>query len=233
MKKGIYKNAPLTETVFEITFPGDPAVECKRDKFYNKIKDIYPTVYVPNAYEGKAPALSPYKFERTDKTYAVMTALNKVALSCAKYEGFSVFKKEAMRIFSIFGQLFKIKKLNRTGLRYINIIPITREKKVIPLQNYLNVKIDLPEQITTDFENLKMFFVTRTKGGDITTRIDTVVSKEKQEEAIMLDFDYAKDEHLTYDSIEQYIDESHEHTKYLFEKFITKEYKKVMKGEVI
>jgi len=37
-KTEIYKNVPLVETVFEIRFPVELAIECNRDKLYKKIK---------------------------------------------------------------------------------------------------------------------------------------------------------------------------------------------------
>ncbi len=232
-KSEIYKNAPLIETVFEIRFPGEPAIECNRDKFYEKIRDIYSKVFVPKSSEGRAIALEPYKFEREDGTGGVMLSINKMAMYCKKYEGFKLFKKEVMRIFFIFGELFKIQKLNRTGLRYINIIPFTREKNIIPIKNYLNIKIDLPKSIPTDFKNLNIIFVSQTKNGIITTHIEPAISHDRTREAIILDFDYAKEEDLNFCSINKYLDESHQHTKYLFEELITDDYKKVMRGVVI
>lgn len=232
-KNDIYKNAPLVETVFEIRFPGEPAIECNRDKFYEKIRNIYSKVLIPRSFEGKAMASEPYKFERVDGSNGITLSINKMAVHCKKYDGFKLFKKETMRIFSIFEELFEVQKLNRTGLRYINIIPITREKSIIPLNNYLNIKIDLPKSIPTDFKNLNIIFVSQTEGGSITTRIEPAVSPDQTQEVIILDFDYAKEENLNFTLIDKYLDESHQHTKYLFEELITEDYKKVMRGEVI
>jgi len=229
----IYKNAPLIETVFEIRFPGEPAIECNRDKFYEKIRDIYSKVLVPKSFEGRAMALEPYRFEQNDGTNGIMLSINKMAIYCKKYEGFKLFKKEVMRILSIFEELFKIQKLNRTGLRYINIIPFTRERNIIPIKNYLNIKIELPKSISTDFKNLNIIFVSQTKGGSITTRIEPAISQDRTQEAIILDFDYAKEGELNFSWIDKYLDESHQHTKYLFEELIAENYKKVMRGEII
>lgn len=232
-KKEIYKNAPLVETVFEIRFLGEPAVECGRDKFYEQIRDTYSKVLVPRLVEGKAMAVEPYRFEREDGTYGVMLSINKFAIYCKKYEGFDLFKRETIRLVDIFGKLYKVKKLTRTGLRYINIIPFTREGKIIPLQNYLNIKVGLPKSISTDFANLNLIFISKTDSGSITTRIEPAISQDRSHEVIILDFDYAKEKDLSFDSILQYLDESHQHTKYLFEELITDGYKKVMKGEVV
>ena len=233
-KKGkIYKNAPLVETIFEIRFPGEPAIECNKDKFYEKIRDVYSKVLIPISVQGKAMALEPYKFERDDGTSGIMLSINKMAVYCKKYKGFAVFKDELIRIFSIFGEIFKIQKLNRTGLRYINIIPFTREESVIPIKNYLNFKIDLPKSIPTDFKNINIIFVSQTNSGSITTHIEPAISSDQTQEVIILDFDYAKEGSLNFNLIDKYLDESHKYTKYLFEELITDDYKKVMRGEMI
>ncbi|MEK9149202.1 MAG: TIGR04255 family protein, partial [Candidatus Desantisbacteria bacterium] len=155
------------------------------------------------------------------------------AVYCKKYEGFKLFSEEVIRVFSIFQELFKIQKLNRTGLRYINILPFTREDNIIPINNYLNIKIDLPKSIPTNFKNLSIIFVSQTEGGSITTRIEPAISSDQTQEVIILDFDYAKEGDLSFSLIKEYLDESHQHTKYLFEELITDDYKKVMLGEVI
>lgn len=178
-------------------------------------------------------AFEPYKFEREDGTYGAMLSINKFAIYCKKYEGFDLFKKETMRMVDIFRKLYKVKKLTRIGLRYINIIPFTREGEIIPLQNYLNIRVGLPESISTDFANLNLIFVSKTDGGSITTRIEPAISPDRSHEVIILDFDYAKEKDLSFDSISQYLNESHRHTKYLFEELVTDGYKKVMKGEVV
>ena len=231
--KNFYSNAPLVETVFEIKFSGEPAIECHRDKFYEKIKDKYFKILVPTITEGKAIALEPYKFVCEDDFFGIMLSINKLAVFCKKYEGFNLFKEETLRIFSIFRELFKIKKIIRTGLRYINIIPFTRENNIIPLENYLNIRINLPKSIPTDFKNLKIIFISQTKGGSITTRIEPAISRDQTKEAIILDFDYAKEGTLNFDSIKNYLNESHLHTKHLFEELITDRYRQVMLGEMI
>jgi len=232
-KSKTYKNSPLVETVFEIRFPGEPIIECNRDKLYKKIRDVYSEVLVPKSHEGWGMPLEPYRFQRPDGGGGVMLSINKMAIYCKKYEGFKAFKEETMNIFSVFGQLFKVKKLNRTGLRYINLIPFTREEGTITIGNYLNIKIILPKCVPPEFLNLNSIFVSKTKGGRITTRVMPAISQDRTQEVIILDFDYAKEGNLIFDSIDRYLDESHKHTKQLFEQLITDNYKKVMRGEVI
>lgn len=232
-KNEIYKNTPLVETVFEIRFSGEPAVECNRDKFYDKLRDVYPKVSVPKALQGTALALQPYSFDDNDGNSGVRTSINSMAVYTKQYKSFPKFKEETMRVFSIFGELFTIQKLNRTGLRYINVIPFTRTKNTMPMNDYLNIDIRLPDPISTDFKDLNLIFISETAGGMITTRIEPAVSQDKSQEVIILDFDYAKVKDLDFGSIGKYLDESHQHTKEFFHALITDNYKKVMRGEVI
>jgi len=44
----IYPNSPLIEVIFEIKFPGEPVVECRRDIFYELVREDYPKVLVPS-----------------------------------------------------------------------------------------------------------------------------------------------------------------------------------------
>lgn len=232
-KNEIYANPPLVETVFEIRFPPELAIECNKDKFCEQIRDMYPKVSIPLILAGKTAASEPYRFDRDDGTYGIMLAIDKIAVYCKKYEGFNQFKMEVSKVLLMFGKMFKIKNLDRTGLRYINIIPFVREKEVIPIENYLNIKIQLPQPFRSEFKHLGLMLVSQTDGGSITTRIEPAMSLDKTQEAIILDFDYAKDENLSFQSIEEYIEESHQHTKRLFEGLITDGYRKVMRGEVI
>jgi len=229
----IYPKAPLIETIFEIKFSGEPSIDCQKDKFYDKIRKDYPRIMVPRAKEGIAIALEPYLFEKEDNSFSIGLSINKLFLSCKKYQGFQVFKNEVLRVFSIFNDTFKgISALNRTGLRYINIIPFAREKGTVPLKNLLNISLLLPASTSPVFKNIHISFVLQVEGGNITTRIEPVVAPDKSE-AIILDFDYAKEKPLVFNSIEQYIEESHKHTKHLFEELVTEDLKKIMRGEVV
>lgn len=229
----IYPNAPLVEAVFEIRFPGEPAVECRRDQFFERVRSDYPTVLVPKVQAGQAPALGPYHFKRPDGQASVMSAINRFAFSAKKYEGFRLFKEETLRLLQIFAETFKIGKLNRTGLRYINVIPFVREGDVFPLANYLNVSVKLPLAFPEKSKYLSVSFVAQTGIGSVTTRIEPLLAEDGSHEAILLDFDYAMETDLHIRDIERYLDESHRHTKDMFEQVITDSYRQYLKGETV
>ena len=233
MKNLVYPNAPLVEAVFEIRFPGEPSIECRRDEFYELIRDKYKIIYVPKLKPGQSPALQPYQFKQENHEASVMTAINSFAFSVKRYEGFNKFRPEAIRLLKLFCEKFKIKKLNRIGLRYINVIPYVREKNIVPLTDYLNISIKLPSAFSEHFKNFDLIFVSQTAGGLITTRIEQILKEDGTEEAILLDFDFYKEENLQSSQLEGYLDESHLQTKKMFEEIITDTYRNYIKGETI
>jgi len=86
----------------------------------------------------------------------------------------------------------------------------------------------------SDFKNLSLIFVSQAEeGGSLTTRIEPAISYDKNQEGIILDFDYAQEGDLYFSQIDKYLEESHTNTKYFFEQLIADNYKKVMRGEVI
>jgi uncharacterized protein (TIGR04255 family) len=54
---------------------------------------------------------------------------------------------------------------------------------------------------------------------------------EKETEIIILDFDYFFESNLEFSKIETCIEESHKHTKAIFEELITEYYRKIMDME--
>lgn len=228
-----YPNQPLIDVAFEIRFPGDPAIECRRDEFFRQVRDKYSKVYVPKLQPGDAPALAMYHFKQEDDQATIMTAINKLAYSTKKYPGFGAFKAEILRIVEIFGSIFPVGKLTRTGLRYVNAIPFVHKAGSIPLGEYLKVGFHLPPPATDSFKTLNFAFASQIGNGIINARIEHMLAEDKSHEAILLDFDYAMQDELTFDKIEMYLVESHGVTKQMFEGMITDDYRNYIRGEEI
>jgi uncharacterized protein (TIGR04255 family) len=228
-----YPHSPLVEVVFEMRFPGEPAVECHRDEFFGLIRKEFPNVWVPSVEPGQPVALQPYHFRAADETETVMIALNRFAYAARRYAGFEHFEPRALELAQRFCKHFGIEKLTRTGLRYINAIPFAREAGAIPWRRYFTIDLSLPATGAEDFLNAGLAFETRCETGAITTRIACAKSAEGGREVFVLDFDFAKTEGLTASKLETYMTESHEHTKKLFEGILSDDYKAVMRGEVV
>ena len=230
----IYPNSPLVEVIFEIRFPGEPVVECRRDIFYESVRNEYSQVLVPQTKEGSFVALEPYCFEKKDKSAGVMLAMNKFSFYCRKYPGFAEFKKEFMKLLRGFRRAYpKIDTLTRTGFRYVNIIPFTREDGTLPFNKFLKMSIQAPPSIPPQYENISLAFISRTDSGSITARVETMQSADQKGEAILLDLDYAKERVLNIQSIGKYLEESHSFSRQLFEDLITDDYRAFLRGDTL
>jgi len=230
----IYPNSPLVEVIFEIRFPGEPIVECRRDIFYESVRNEYSQVLVPQAKEGSFIALEPYRFEKKDKSAGVMLAMNKFSFYCRKYQGFAEFKKEFTKLLREFRKAYpKIGTLTRTGFRYVNIIPFTREDRTLPFNKFLKMSIQTPPSIPPQYENISLGFISKTANGSITARVETMQSADQKGEAILLDLDYAKEKGLKLQSIGKYLEESHSFSRQLFEDLITDDYRTFLRGDTL
>lgn len=227
----VYPRAPLIEAVFEARFPGEPKIECQRDQFFDAIRTEYPHVFVPSLHLGSFPALSPYHFRRSDGSAEVLVALNRFAFVSRKYVGYADFRTSSLDLFRKFQALFKIGPVNRTGFRFVNVIPFTREAGLIPIERFLNLSLQLPPGLESKPVNISLVFTTELDGGQLTTKLEAVQDETKTQEALVLDFDYAKVQDLTFDKVSEYLDESHAETKRFFESLITPGFREWMRGE--
>ncbi|MEW6249076.1 MAG: TIGR04255 family protein [Planctomycetota bacterium] len=228
----VYPNSPLAEVVFELRFPGEPAVECRRDEYYATIRGDFPYVWVPDVEVGKPTALQPYQFKSEGDTHTVMAAINRFAYSTKRYDGFARFKPRALELAAGFCDRFGIRKLNRIGLRYINIIPFVRDAGHIPWQQYFTVRMSLPASAFDCLTGVSIAYEAKRDVGTITARIACVRS-DKAAEAFLLDFDFAKTEAMRTDGLSAALQEAHDETKRVFQEIVSDQYKAVMRGEAI
>ncbi|MGO8880649.1 MAG: TIGR04255 family protein [Desulfomonilaceae bacterium] len=228
-----HPNSPLVEVVFEIRFPGETAIECKRHEIQRKIRSEYPNLLVPPARDGTHLALEPYQFVREDNLAGVMTALNRFSYFSRAYPGFNSFKKECLRLLSIFNEVIKLELLNRVGLRHINIVPFTRENKFLPLKHFFKFTEPLEGFFETQFEQFTNHVVFPSASGTITVHIEVIKTVNSNQEAFLIDIDYAKVDDLKFDDIEDYLDEAHNKSSDRFNSIITSKYFEYIRGKEI
>ena len=225
----VYPNSPLVEVICEVRFPGELAIECKKDEFYEKIRDRYPTILAPKAGDS----LSSYRFENKERTAEIMLAINRFSFHDKNYSGHKRFIKEFIDLFKTLYKMYSLKKLVRVGWRYINVIPFTREDGIVPLQRFISVNVNLPEGVSDQFENLSMVLISKVPDGTITTRIESIIRSDDQQEALLLDFDFALTEKIAFSKINSCVSMAHEQTRAIFENLITDDYRQYLRGETI
>ena len=229
----VYPNSPLVEVVSEIRFPGELAIECRRNDFFDRIRNEYPKILIPQSGNKPITSLTPYCFENESQTAGIMMAIDRFSFFDRDYAGHKRFIKEFVRLAKILGEIYSIKKLNRLGWRYINVIPFNREDEIIPIQRFINFGFKLPEGISNKFTNLSVVFMSKVQDGTVTTRIESIIRSEDQQEALLMDFDFAMTEGITLSRINSCVNKAHKQTRNLFEKLITDDYREYLRGEMI
>lgn len=225
----IYKNAPLIEAVFEIRFPAEISIKCKTDLFYNQIKASFPLLAM---HPPGAPHI--YDFLNKEKNEIIRIGLDRISYHAKKYDGgFNKFQEDALKYPYSFINTYNIEKVSRTGLRYVNHIPIVKIDGAVPLEKYINFGYKLPSKDIPDkFELLNTILVVKIDGGKLKILLETKeMSDITKTEVLVLDFDFMFSGKLDVKNIVEYIAESHKHTKAIFEDLVSEEYKKVMRGD--
>jgi uncharacterized protein (TIGR04255 family) len=226
-----HPNSPLVEVVCEIRFPGETVIECRRHKIQDQIRAEYPNLLVPAVRPGAHVGLDPYRFEREDGSAGVMVALNRFGYYSREYPGFDAFRIECLRIMGLFATVFPVKKLNRVGLRHINIIPFARENGFIPIEDFFVLGDKLLEVLPNRFGAFNIAFVLPIEDGTITTRIESINKDVTKQEALLLDFDFAKTGELFLSRMDDYLDKAHEKSASLFRQLTTQRYRGYICGE--
>ncbi len=227
-----YLNPPLNEAVFEIRFPAELTIECRKDSFYEKVREEFPDIFVPIIDSPEPYPLKRYELRAPDRRRLLKLSINMFAFYELEYKTFTEFKTRALKYIRLFCKTFNISKLKRTGLRYINFIPALREQGVIPLSRYLQFGYDVPDSIPQDkLQGLNTRFSMSLGKGVLTIMIRYEEMSEPQpSERLVLDFDYYQTGNLAAEHLSKYLVDSHKYVKRAFEDLITNEYRKVIRG---
>jgi uncharacterized protein (TIGR04255 family) len=238
----VYPNSPLTDVVCEIRFPGELEVECNRHVFWESIRDAYPHILVPMAESAKPLALSHYRFRDEAANRHVMVALNSLAFSEAKYSGHVRYVQEFCRLADIFHDCFpRIDKVNRIGWRYINVIPYARESGLVPIGRLLNASVLVAEETLKSPKVFDIKVESAIDEGSVIVRLATIARKDgapskdgTSQEAILLDIDFGfESASLRFNDYKICIDRARRHNRELFERLITDDYRKYLRGETL
>lgn len=225
----VFSKAPLTEVICEIRFAPNLSVACKRDEFYNEIKELYPVLIMPKLSLEQHPLEQATLYSSTDQTKRIACSARALSFSTPQYKEYALFKDEFMRIITIFLKTYTtIDKIQRLGLRYINKIQVERKGKELDLKQYINFAFSLPKSLSrlhmANFQN--NFFVEFDDGvSGITVITDNITDKDKKE-ILLLDFDLISVKEMHLDNIDGYLDEYHDKIEEVFLDIITDNYKK-------
>ena len=160
-----------------------------------------------------------------------MLSIDRFSYYTRKYEGHQKFIKEFLRLYNLLIQTFDIKIFNRLGWRYINIIPYSREDDLLPVNEFFNLEMNIAQNKNINFENLSLVFISKIDVGNITTKVESIIKENGEQEAFLLDIDFAYTKNLKSESIENLIKKAHKQARDFFENSIIEKYRQFLRGE--
>jgi uncharacterized protein (TIGR04255 family) len=227
-----YPHAPVREVVFEVRFPGRLRVESHRFKLQERLETDFPTLKLPVGEPEKPPLFKWYQLESKDTKESVRTGINFISYITQAYQGFSMFRDRALSIIEPSLELFRVSELSRTGLRFVNHIPLAKQEDAIPLGLFLKASLGLPPTIPEPYERMQMAIEAKLSRGRVRVHIEYIPADAGGEETLLLDLDYFIPGPLKVGVLRDCLDESHTHTKAIFESLITDQYRSFIRGAV-
>ncbi len=228
MQQPIFSKAPLKEVIFEIRFSPNISAACNKDDFYNEINREYPEVFFPKLTFEQHPFAQPIQYISQDKTKKITCGSESLSLSTIKYEGFTKFKSECIKLIKLFLQKYStIQSIKRIGFRYINHIPIERKESKIDFEDYLNFKFILPSSLSQnklEFFQTALFVELEQNRSGIRVSINSF-RDDQNKESLILDFDLLSFQEIKPDEIEQYLIAYHDKIEKIFLDITTEKYK--------
>lgn len=236
MSEPLYPNQPLVEVATEIRFKGDLRVEEIRPQFQARIKEDYPLLMVPGAHEGVAPSLQPIRFESNDRSSGFQLAINSFSHFTRSYPGHDSFLQEAKRGIEIFSALLPSVDVTRTGWRYINAIPFTREGKLLPLERFFRENPYFGNALQRGLLDVNYRAIMPINNKTVSVRLDSAKSStDLGAETLLLDIDVFElnDPALSsqHFSLVEAVYGMHDAAIGVFERMISNAYRTYLKGE--
>ncbi len=150
---------PITEAIFEVLFSLEEGFDIILfEKFYQTVSSEYVQKKDLTFFEGKIDPkditsnslkseVIGYLLLNEDKSKAIQLRKNGFAFSINKnsYKSWDLFKEEAFLIFNKLKDLYKIKLITRTSLRYINLINLPT--KIGDIKEYILITPNTPNSL--------------------------------------------------------------------------------------
>ena len=122
----------LASVAMEVRFPPLLAMPQYVPEFQKKIRHNYPNmakgftffIYPQPSFQGEA---SEWAFSSKDGNKEVKIGFDRFAMVVKEYESYRIFDKEMQSILNTLSKMTSIDSYSRTGLRYVNEIPIKNQ----------------------------------------------------------------------------------------------------------
>lgn len=230
----LYPNQPLVEVATEIRFHGNLEIEQIRAKFQKAICSNFPVLKVPNAQQGVAPSLQPFRFERLDGMCGVQLSINSFSYFTKNYPGNVSFLNELKSVLEAFFASIKSVKMTRVGWRYINSIPFFREEELIPLKHIFKNNDIFRDFLSGDLKKIQCYICKQFDDYHANIYLENRDQFPDSGEELVLDIDAFRDFEepavIAAEDAVNFIQGGHDVARLIFENLISDSYREFLKG---
>jgi len=229
----VFNRTTITEVIFEVRF--DSILRINRDISFlqDAIKDEFP-VYL----EDKLVEEDAHAFQTADGTCKIRVTPSRYNFTTNNYTSFSEFKSLILPSLSKLIEIFNIKEVKRTGLRYINQIPFEKEKGITEIfNNFIDIPVESARYEGINIDGFKLELFMNSNETQILSRHGLFEIKEKEAPfrfVYIVDIDCFSENIMeaNIDTISALTDELHSQEKKEFIKSIQPGYVEWMRGGV-
>jgi uncharacterized protein (TIGR04255 family) len=179
-----------------------------------------------------APTAVNYVFSNPTLGRIVKLWEDRFAIIFTRYGTFERFKAEVIERAQRFCEMFRIERLTRIGLRYINNIPIPGNGGTFPLSRYVRLYINLARIESAQMKQFAMEVLMQKDDCLLNARSAFLIQPPSSQERIyVLDFDASVVGEINLKELHVLLDRLHYHVQVEFLNHVTEEYKQQMRRE--
>lgn len=226
-----YKNSPIVEAFCGFQFNDEENLSfdlVKFNAFYTKIKNDFPGYEKINMHpinNGDTMCIDGMQFSRNDNKNMLLKA-TPILLSInilQPYVGWEVFFPVIKDIFKKYYNVFKVKKITKIILGYLNEIHI--KSKIVKIQDYFNfypsIGSNLPQK--NDMFSVELFIPYKKQNGILNIELNKI--PHKREHVYLLELNYSSTKRAfnkkNFDDVFNWIETAHTNIEDAFEGCIT------------
>lgn len=228
----VFQKNPLSEVVFEVRFPLNLRIP-------NEIYLLAEYLSSDLSQYGKEENLGPkgetfvsYVFINSQQTRLIRVAEDKLAVIFNQYTSFEVFEQSILEMTSWFCESFRVRYLDRIGLRYVNNIPLGKENYQDDLQRKIKLAVDLSIMPEYAVERFTFAKVVKKENYSLTLRNALIKHSPTNEFLYVIDTDVFIEGAIAISDLTINLKRMHDHAQVAFLTQITEEYKQEMRAEL-
>ena len=226
----VFPNNPITEVAFEIRFPTNLRIIPRIYEVQEWLGLDYSKINREEITGPGTPTVITYQFSNPKLEKSVKIWEERFAVIYSKYDSFESFKAECLERSVAFFYMFRIERLMRVGLRYVNNISIPSEDGIYQIARCVRPYTDLSRLKNVSLNQFGLQISTRKDERNLLIR-NLFAPQDPSQAVYILDTDAFFENAVKVNELGSILDDLHHDTQVEFLSHVTEDYKQKMRRE--